>query len=94
MSSEKTAAVNGTKDVEMKDVEEKKAEEPDPKQVQKDKDLLTFEGKVKIPFNAHRYGLFFFSFFLSFSPFFLPRHTRADEVGRERGEPEGAQVHP
>lgn len=87
MSSEKTAAVNGTKDVEMKDVEEKKAEEPDPKQVQKDKDLLTFEGKVKIPFNAHRYGLFFF-------PFFLPRHTRADEVGRERGEPEGAQVHP
>jgi hypothetical protein len=36
-----------SKDVEMKD-EEKKAEEPDPKpdpkQVQKDKDLLTFEG--------------------------------------------------
>ncbi len=35
-----------TKDVEMKDVEEDKTkkEEIDPKQVQKDKDLLTFEG--------------------------------------------------
>lgn len=45
------AASNGSKDVEMKDVgDEKKEEEPDPKQVQKDKDLLTFEG---IPFNEH-----------------------------------------
>ena len=35
------------KDVDMKDVETEnpKEEEPDPKQVQKDKDLLTFEGK-------------------------------------------------
>ena len=46
--SEKTAAVNGSKDVEMKDVEEKKVEEPDPKQVQKDKDLLMFEGRGEI----------------------------------------------
>lgn len=35
----------GSKDAEMKDLEdEKKEEEPDPKQVQKDKDLLAFEG--------------------------------------------------
>lgn len=50
-----------SKDVEMKDVEEDKSkdekekdEEPDPKQVQKDKDLLTFEGNYeKTLFNAH-----------------------------------------
>lgn len=41
------ATASESKDVEMKDVEEeKKEEEPDPKQVQKDKDLLTFEGSV------------------------------------------------
>ena len=36
-----------TKDVDMKEVNgvEEKESEPDPKQVQKDKDLLTFEGK-------------------------------------------------
>ncbi len=46
----------GSKDAEMKDVEDDKAkdEEPDPKQVQKDKDLLTFEGKNRhIPHNVH-----------------------------------------
>ena len=42
-----------TKDVEMKDAEgdAKKEEEVDPKQAQKDKDLLTFEGTIL--FNAH-----------------------------------------
>ena len=78
-----------SKDVEMKDVEEdkskdekKKEEEPDPKQVQKDKDLLTFEGNYKIPFNAH------------FPRGQTTRYTRADETGRKGGEPERAQVHP
>ena len=43
------ATAGVSKDVEMKDEEgkeeQKKEEEPDPKQVQKDKDLLTFEGR-------------------------------------------------
>lgn len=45
-----------TKDAEMKEVngDATKEEEPDPKQAQKDKDLLTFEGKTPfILINAH-----------------------------------------
>ena len=44
--------MSSSKDVEMKDAEEEKPKEKeaeeDPKQAQKDKDLLTFEGKATI----------------------------------------------
>lgn len=78
------ATVSGSKDVEMKDVEEeKKEEEPDPKQVQKDKDLLTFEGKF------HLMSTIWWALIMNFF-----RHKRTDEIDREGSKSEGAQVHP
>ena len=45
-----TMSSSTSKDVEMKDTEEEKPKEAeeDPKQTQKDKDLLTFEGRAAI----------------------------------------------
>ena len=82
--------MSSSKDVEMKDAEEEKPKEKeaeeDPKQAQKDKDLLTFEGKAAI----------YTPWWALIRVFTYPsvRCEGADEADRERGEPEGAQIHP